>query len=128
MDPAPNYRFFEPHLTVFYCERCCDPASLDTTGGSNRAHLFPSCAGDVSGQRIGQAFADGADGVLILSCVGRGWITPREMSRVPALITAYRRRLAAMGARRELRSTGLASGPTNEPAVQYGSAGTSARG
>lgn len=154
MDAASSFRFFEPNLTVFYCERCCASAPLDMMGSGNRCHMVPGCASGVSGQRIGEAFADGADGVLVLGCVGRfcqdplgdvaafrhihegtmalhrlgldparlrrGWITPRDASRVPALITAYRRRLAALGPRRDMSGTA--------PAAQYESVGTSGRG
>ena len=147
MDPVSSFRFFEPNLTVFACERCCASVALDLMDSGNRCHLVPGCAGDVSGQRIGEAFAEGADGVLILGCVGRtcqaplgeveafrhihegamalhrlgldparlqrSWVTPREASRVPALIIAYRRRLAALGPRRALSAT--ASPACGEP-------------
>jgi F420-non-reducing hydrogenase iron-sulfur subunit len=145
MDPASSFRSFEPNLAVFYCERCCGATPLGSTGGDHRCHLVPQCASQVGAQRIGEAFADGADGVLILGCVGRacrapltdlaalrhlhegtmalhrlgfdparlrrGWITPREAPRVPALVTAFRRRLAALGPRREMG----ASAPAEQP-------------
>lgn len=153
MDPASSFRSFEPNLAVFYCERCCGSAPLGSGGGDHRCHLVPHCASQVEVQRIGEAFADGADGVLILGCVGRtcrapltdlaafrnihegtmalhrlgldparlrrGWVTPREASRVPALVTAFRRRLVALGPRRELGASAPAAQPMSDATAAH---------
>lgn len=146
MDPAPNFRVFEPNLAVFYCERCCGATPLGSLDSGQRCRLVPHCASEVGAQRIGEAFADGADGVLILGCVGRtcqtpltdlaalrhihegtlalhrlgldparlrrAWITPREAPRVPAMVTVFRRRLAALGPRRERGASSPGEQPT----------------
>lgn len=148
MGPASSFRFFEPHLTVFYCERCCGSAPLGHPGSGHSCHPVPCCAGQVGAQRISEAFAAGADGVLILGCVGRtcqaplsnlsalrhihdgtmalhrlgldparlrrAWITPREISRVPALVAAFRRRLATLGPRREMGAPVPAEQPVSQ--------------
>ena len=145
MDPASSFRFFEPQLTVFYCERCCGAAPLGLAGGGHRCRLIPGCAGQVGAELIGKAFAEGADGVLILGCVGRtyeaplgdlaafrhihqgtmalhrlgldpvrlrrSWVTPRDAARVPALINAFRRRLAVLGPRRPMSANPPAAQP-----------------
>jgi coenzyme F420-reducing hydrogenase delta subunit len=153
MDPASSFRFFEPNLAVFYCERCCGTAPLGSASSDHRCRLVPHCASEVGAQQIGEAFAAGADGVLILGCVGRtcrapltdlaafrhihdgttalhrlgldparlrrGWVTPREAPRVPALVTAFRRRLAALGPRREMEAPVPAGQPAPEATAAH---------
>lgn len=133
MDPASTPRFSEPSVTVFVCERCAGEAPLAPQGTWCRVHR--GCVGEVDTPQIREAFETGADGVLILGCVGRAccvprgdvsefrhihrasmvlahmgldatrlhreWITPRETPRLPALVAAFRRRVAALPPRHQ---------------------------
>jgi coenzyme F420-reducing hydrogenase delta subunit len=144
MDPAATPRLSEPSITVFMCERCASDMPLAPAGTWCRVHR--GCIGEVDTPQIREAFATGADGVLILGCVGRQcsvprgdvsefrhihrasmllshmgldptrlhreWVTPRETPRLPAIVAAFRRRVAALPPRH------LASGEPSEATCQ----------
>lgn len=77
MDPAPNFRQHDPQVTVFICEHCIgqDPSRhvLPTN-----CRLLRCCAGKVGVGILREAFADGADGVLVLGCVGPHCCVPKD--------------------------------------------------
>ena len=133
MDPAANPRCSDPAITVFLCERCCGEVPLAPPGAWCRVHR--GCVGEVDTPQIRQAFEAGADGVLILGCVGRAcnvprgdvaefrhlhrasvlvkhlgleavrlhreWIPPRDAPKLAGVVTAFRRRMAALPPRRQ---------------------------
>ena len=74
MDPASTFRT-EPNLTVFYCDRCCGQSPTGTGVGAH-CRLVPCCAGQVDGRLIQDAFTAGADGVLVLGCLGQACCAP----------------------------------------------------
>ncbi len=136
MDAATNPSPSDPRLTVFYCQRCCGPQPAGACGGAH-SRFVEGCAADVDATRLEGAYADGADGVMVIGCLGsacrkrerevdaflrihagtvvlrrlglhpvrlrRHWLSPREAATVPALVTAFRRRLVTLNARREAR-------------------------
>lgn len=77
MDPAPNFRLHDPQVTVFICEHCCGQVPL-SHGLPVNCRLLRCCAGEVGAGRLREAFADGADGVLVLGCVGRHCCVPGD--------------------------------------------------
>jgi coenzyme F420-reducing hydrogenase delta subunit len=147
MDPANCCRAGEPNLTIFHCDRCCGSAWSGPATANCR--LVSCCTGEVGGDLIGDAFAAGAAGVLILGCLGshcqspqddrtalmrihesalamhrlgveparlqRHWLTPHESARVPALVAAFRRRVAALGNLHDQRAQAPLTMPSPEP-------------
>ena len=69
MDPAADSRRHEPVITIFQCERCCATNPVPP-GADGCCRVFSCCAGNVGGERIREAFLEGADGVMILGCLG----------------------------------------------------------
>lgn len=130
MDPAAGYRGHELQITIFHCARCCGETAVAAGHG---CRVVDCCEAEVDGTRLAAAFLDGADGVLVLGCLGRScrqprgdveafrhlhegalalrrlgvaparlqrhWLTPREATRIPALLVAFRRRLHVLGPR-----------------------------
>lgn len=128
MDPAAVYRGHELQITIFHCSRCCGETAVAAGHG---CRVVDCCGAEVDGTRLAAAFLDGADGVLVLGCLGhaclqprgdveafrhlhegalalrrlgvaaarlqRHCLTPRESSRIPALLVAFRRRLHVLG-------------------------------
>lgn len=88
MDPAANTWTNEPHLTVFYCDRCCEPLPSAACGGPH-CRFVSCCANEVDTVRLQDAYADGADGVLIVGCLGSACCAP------PGEVEAFRRIHAA---------------------------------
>lgn len=84
MDPAANTWTNEPHLTVFYCDRCCGPLPNANCGGPN-VRFVGCCANEVDAARLQGAYADGADGVLVMGCLGGACCAP------PDEVEAFRR-------------------------------------
>lgn len=77
MDATASSRRFEPVITIFHCEHGCGGVlTAPGVGGSSR--LVPCCAVDVDARRIREAFLEGADGVLILGCLGGACCMPRN--------------------------------------------------
>lgn len=129
-DLANASRGHEPRITIFHCPRCCGSTAAAAGHGCS---LVECCETEVDGARLAAAFLDGADGVLVLGCLGghclhprgdldafrhihggalalqqlgveparlqRRWLAPREASRIPALLVAFRRRLHVLGPR-----------------------------
>lgn len=130
MDTAASYRGHELRITIFHCARCCGETAVAAGHG---CRVVDCCGAEVDGARLAAAFLDGADGVLVLGCLGgaclqprgdveefrhlhegalalrrlgvaparlqRHWLTPRESTRIPALLVAFRRRLHVLGPR-----------------------------
>ncbi|MBK8167609.1 MAG: hydrogenase iron-sulfur subunit [bacterium] len=130
MDSAVGSRGHELRITIFHCPRCCGETAAAAGHG---CRVVDCCGAEVDGTRVAAAFLDGADGVLVLGCLGRAcqrscddveafrrihagalalqrlgvaparlqrhWLTPREATRIPALLVAFRRRLHVLGPR-----------------------------
>ena len=130
MDAATGHRGHELQITIFHCSHCCGETAVAAGHG---CRVVDCCETEVDGTRLAAAFLDGADGVLVLGCLGRAcrhpqgdveafrhlhegaialrrlgvpparlqrhWLTPREASRIPALLVAFRRRLHVLGPR-----------------------------
>lgn len=136
MEPAAGYRGHELQITIFHCSRCCGETAVAAGHG---CRVVDCCEAEVDGMRLAAAYLDGADGVLVLGCLGRTcqhprgdveafrhlhdgtlalrrlgvaaarlqrhWLTPREASRIPALLVAFRRRLHVLGPRPRTAAT-----------------------
>lgn len=67
MDPA-GFRSPEPRITIFHCPECCGELAVAAGHG---CRMVECCAGSIDGPRLAAAFLEGADGVLVLGCLGR---------------------------------------------------------
>ncbi|MBM4129424.1 hydrogenase iron-sulfur subunit [bacterium] len=67
-DPGGGYRGHEPRITIFHCPRCCGQTAAAAGHG---CRLVECCETEVDGSRLAAAYLDGADGVLVLGCLGR---------------------------------------------------------
>ena len=68
MDPAAYGRSPEPVITIFHCARCCGEMPVHCGHG---CRLVAACASEVDASRIRAAFLEGADGVMVMGCLGR---------------------------------------------------------
>jgi F420-non-reducing hydrogenase iron-sulfur subunit len=74
MDPAAGYRGHELRITIFHCSRCCGETAVAAGHG---CRVVDCCEAEIDGTRLAAAFLDGADGVLVLGCLGRACLQPR---------------------------------------------------
>ena len=72
--PVANAAGFKPNIAGFICQTCCDKCP-DRVPRIKKGSIAPfhflayTCAAKVSDQQILEAFAAGADGVLICGCL-----------------------------------------------------------
>lgn len=74
MESAAGVRGHDLHITIFHCPRCCGGTAAAAGHG---CRLVEACWTEVDGARLASAFLDGADGVLVLGCLGGACLRPR---------------------------------------------------
>ena len=74
MEPVAGIRGHDLHITIFHCPRCCGGTAAAAGHG---CRVVEACAAEVGGARLASAFDDGADGVLVLGCLGAACQRPR---------------------------------------------------